>query len=63
MSSLDSPQLLRVKQVTSLVCVSRSTLYSWIDQGRFPRPKQIGPRAVAWSREAIEAWIETRPTA
>ena len=54
MSSLDSPQLLRVKQVTSLVGVSRSTLYSWIDQGRFPRPKQIGPRAVAWSRRQLK---------
>ena len=54
MSSLDSPQLLRVKQVTSLVGVSR--VRCTVDrQGRFPRPKQIGPRAVAWSREAIEA--------
>lgn len=40
--------LWRLPEVLRNVPVSRATLYSWIEQGRFPKPIKIGPRAVAW---------------
>lgn len=40
--------LWRLPEVLRNVPVSRATLYAWIEQGRFPKPIKIGPRAVAW---------------
>jgi predicted DNA-binding transcriptional regulator AlpA len=51
------PQLLR------LLGVSLSTLNNWVAKGHFPKPIQLGPRAVAWRSDVVEAFIESRPTA
>ena len=58
-----SSSLVRIKQVAIRIGVSRSTIYKWIEQGYFPRPIQLGPRAVAWSRDVIDEWIASRPCA
>ena len=47
--------LWRLPEVLRNVPVSRATLYSWIEQGRFPKPVKIGPRAVAWRSSEILA--------
>jgi predicted DNA-binding transcriptional regulator AlpA len=47
--------LWRLPEVLRNVPVSRATLYSWIEQGRFPKPIKIGPRAVAWRSADILA--------
>jgi prophage regulatory protein len=39
-----------------------STLYSWMAAGHFPRPVRIGPRAVAWREEDLDAHDQTLPT-
>lgn len=46
-----------MKEMTGL---SRSTIYSWITAGRFPAPVKLGPRSVAWVKEEIEAWVNSR---
>ncbi|WP_432817408.1 helix-turn-helix transcriptional regulator [Sulfitobacter sp. JB4-11] len=43
--------------------LSRSTIYAMIKAEAFPRPIQLGKRAVGWSEEAITAWIEERENA
>ena len=35
--------------------VSTATLYQWMDRGLFPRPKRLGPRAVAWDEDYLDA--------
>lgn len=47
---------LRLKQVKTLVGLSRSTIYDYIKRGSFPAPVSIGPRAVAWPSSSIAAW-------
>lgn len=42
-----------VEQITGL---RRSSIYKFIDEGRFPKPIRIGPRAVAWLESDIAAW-------
>jgi hypothetical protein len=32
-----------------------------MSRGAFPKPIQLGERAVGWRDSDIEAWIETRP--
>jgi prophage regulatory protein len=52
--------LLRLPSVIERTGYRRSTLYLKIKQGLFPAPIALGPRAVAWPSDAIDAWIATR---
>ncbi|WP_417884329.1 AlpA family phage regulatory protein [Vibrio rumoiensis] len=53
-------QLIRLKEVTALTSLSRSSIYKFISEGRFPKSVSLGDRAVAWIKEEIEEWIEAR---
>lgn len=37
---------------------SKSTMWSQIREGKFPKPIKIGPRAVAWLREELDRHAE-----
>lgn len=54
--------LLRLKSVISRTGLSRSTIYSYISQGRFPEPVKIGERSVAWTESDVQSWIKDRIT-
>ncbi|RYG92283.1 AlpA family transcriptional regulator [Loktanella sp. IMCC34160] len=43
-----------VEEATGL---SRSSIYAAMKDGTFPKPVQIGKRAVAWSEADIAEWI------
>ena len=43
--------------IQPLVPVSRTTIWSWVKAGKFPRPLKIGPRTTAWRAEEIDAWM------
>lgn len=51
---------LRCRAVCERFGISRSSLYAWISQGRFPAPVHLGPRLVAWSIETLNAWEQSR---
>ncbi len=55
-------QILRRPAVEKMVGLSRSSIYAAMDRGLFPRPIQLGPRAVGWRVSDLEGWLETRPT-
>ena len=40
--------LVRLPQVLSVIPVSRSTWLRGVESGRYPRPRKISVRAVAW---------------
>jgi prophage regulatory protein len=50
---------LRMKQVLELLPVARSTLYSWIKQGKFPKPVKLGPKISAWRMTDIMDHMRT----
>lgn len=52
--------LLRLPVVRARTGLSRSSIYARVAAGTFPRPIAIGPRAVAWPSDAIDAWIGER---
>lgn len=60
MSESSLPKLLRLDAVLAQTGVSRSTLYSLIAQGRFPRPVQLTASARAWPEREVCAWIYER---
>lgn len=51
---------LRLKTVIELSGLSRSTIYSFIKDGKFPAQCKIGERAVGWRASAVFEWISTR---
>lgn len=52
--------ILRLPAVKARTGLSRSTLYQRITDGMFPKPIQLGGRAVGWIECEIEEWIAHR---
>ena len=52
--------LLRLNKVKEITGLSRSSLYQMMDRGLFPRSINIGSRAIAWTDQSIQEWIESR---
>ena len=52
--------ILRLPAVKTRTGLSRSTIYLRISQGTFPRPVNLGGRAVGWMEEEIQSWLAER---
>jgi len=50
-------RILRRKHVEQRTGLSRSTIYLRIQEGTFPRPVSLGPRAVGWLEQEIDDWL------
>lgn len=57
------PLIYRKKTVLQMFDISASTLRRWMEDADFPRPVQLGPRAVGWPAEQCHEWLKTRPIA
>jgi len=51
-------RLLRRPEVEARTGLSRSTIYLWLKQGKFPKPVKIGARVVAWRDRDIADWMD-----
>ena len=56
-------KLLRVREVVSIVGISRATLYEMVRHQEFPAPVRIRARAVGWRQSEVQRWLASRPTA
>ncbi len=54
--------LLRLNTVQSLTGLSKSTIYAYMADNRFPKNLKISDRCVAWYSEDINALIADRLT-
>lgn len=55
-----SQDLLRLPLVIQRTGLARTSIYAGIKRGDFPKPIQLGPRAVAWPSGEIDAWVSAR---
>ena len=55
--------LYRLDEVLVITGLSRSVVYEMMSRREFPAPVRISPRSVAWHREDIEKWVDSRPQA
>ena len=53
-------KILRLPDVIERVGFSRSSIYAFVDNGSFPKPVQIGIRAVGWLDSDVDDWISDR---
>jgi len=49
--------ILRLPTVKARTGLSRSTIYLRVSDGNFPRPVQLGGRAVGWVETEIDEWL------
>ena len=54
-------RLLALPDVLDATGVSRSTIYAWVAEGRFPRAVAAGARASRWRQSEVESGIVSRP--
>lgn len=50
-------RMLKLEEVMQITGLGRSTLYTLVKNGGFPRQVQLGPRAVRWDSRAVEKWL------
>lgn len=55
--------LIRLKQVSALTGLPRSTIYHLIQKGQFPKQIKLSERSVAWSLASVESWVAERISA
>jgi len=48
--------MLRLVDICAVFSLSRSSVYTWIAQGRFPPPVRVGGRSVRWAAETLIEW-------
>lgn len=66
MNTTNSPKILRIKDVVSMVGVARSTIYDWINSNSprydstFPKPIQLGKNSVGWVQHQLVDWINSK---
>ncbi len=56
-------KLIRLPQVKQTTGLSKSTIYSRIAEGTFPKQIPIGPRLVVWVESDIQNWIAEQVSA
>ena len=59
----DGRRLLRMPEVLERTGVSKATIYRLIRAGKFPKPVDLGVRAVGWDAHSIDEWIDAREVA
>jgi prophage regulatory protein len=60
---LDYPRgqrVLRSREVSVRVGLSRTTVWRLRQQGDFPAPRQLSANAMGWTEEEIDQWIASR---
>ena len=55
-----SHKVLRLPDVMDRVGLGSSFIYLLIQRGDFPKPVQLGKRAVGWPEAEVNAWLEER---
>ena len=53
-------KMLRRREVQARTCLSKTTLYRFISESRFPRPVPLGIRARGWPEDEVDTWLEAR---
>jgi prophage regulatory protein len=63
MSEYQTPRIIRMRELQTIVGLSRPRLYQLQAEGRFPRSIKLGDRAVGWHSHDVYQWIEDRRSA
>lgn len=57
-SVVQCERLLRLRDVLTIVGLSRAHVYNLIKQGLFPRPIALGSNCARWVQSEVQAWVD-----
>lgn len=52
--------IMRLPQVQAATGFSRAWIYELMSEGKFPKARKIGSRAVGWDSLEVEQWVTDR---
>lgn len=61
MKTAVKPLYIDLPTVAGMVSLSTDSVQRQVREENFPKPRQIGPRRVAWLVREVEQWAEERP--
>jgi prophage regulatory protein len=47
---------IRIRELVKRVPVAKSTVWQWVQDGKFPRPIKLSKGVTAWPVAAIDEW-------
>jgi prophage regulatory protein len=56
--SNESAKLLRLKDVSELTSLGKSTINLWVAQGKFPKPLTLSATIKVWRLKDVVDWID-----
>jgi len=56
-----SNKLLPSGEVSKRLGVSKSAIYKWVKDNRFPKPIILGESSSRWFENEVEQWLMERP--
>lgn len=54
----DPSQLLRLKEVSQLTSLGKSTINLWVAHGKFPKPLTLSATIKVWRKKDLVEWID-----
>ncbi len=57
-TELPTTGFVRIKQITAVIPVSRTSIWRWIKAGKFPKPIKLGENTTVFRVEDVRAWID-----
>ena len=55
-----SYKLLRLRDVIKMTSLTRTTIYNYMAEGKFPKNIHLGPKISVWIEREIEEWINSQ---
>ena len=55
-----SNKLLRLRDVIKMTSLSRTTIYDYMSEGKFPKNIHLGPKISVWIEREIQEWINSQ---
>lgn len=53
-------RIMRLPQVQAATGFGRAWIYELMSEGKFPKARKIGTRAVGWDSQEVEQWVTDR---
>lgn len=53
-------EIIKLREVKKITCISGSSIYRGAANGSFPRPIKLGERSSGWLRSEVEQWLQER---
>ena len=49
---------LRINEVVEMLSVSKSTVWAWVKESKFPKPIKLSEFVTVWKLSDIEEWVQ-----